>query len=515
MSAPPATSGSPIKHNPLTGYESRTTSLSTYRGKLNKAMSGFFVGPMPVDQFLQEFLPSSTRRTPKIPKDEFKTVPINGAEDSMYPPFMKIIQDRKLIPNYKIVNTSHTPDRQSVYNMKPDPTIYRDSFDISGGATNFAELELSCELKPKESYDAFRDPTPHDDLLTFEFENTTKHGNDTRSQIAHYATETLARQHRSFFFSVLIAGAYMRFIRWDRAGAIVTERFNYRDNCHDFVEFLWRYTHLDDAARGLDPTVRRATEQEARLARTALHDWKPQQLDRPLVVFTVPGIDGKPREFIAWASMTEPDTVTGRCTRAYPVFEIASGKRYFLKDSWRASDLNPEGEILKVISEKVARVPRFLCGGDILNDVTLTDLFVPGLEEEENSNSDPAGAQNSATDDDPGLFPAPPPLPDKRNFEQWLCGNSWSHITHRIHHRFVVDFIGRPIKTFKSSKQLVQVAYDAYTAYREVYNLFKILHRDISAMNILIDAEGRGVLNDWDLAKEESKLKHGRRHERT
>lgn len=50
---------------------------------------------------------------------------------------------------------------------------------------------------------------------------------------------------------------------------------------------------------------------------------------------------------------------------------------------------------------------------------------------------------------------------------------------------------------------------------KEAYEKCKIIHRDISGRNILIDEEGRGVLNDWDLAKHEDELKQLRKHERT
>ena len=39
-------------------------------------------------------------------------------------------------------------------------------------------------------------------------------------------------------------------------------------------------------------------------------------------------------------------------------------------------------------------------------------------------------------------------------------------------------------------------------AHKDAWTRAKILHRDISAENILIDVlDGRGFLNDWDLAK--------------
>ncbi|KAG5640960.1 hypothetical protein DXG03_006534 [Asterophora parasitica] len=52
-------------------------------------------------------------------------------------------------------------------------------------------------------------------------------------------------------------------------------------------------------------------------------------------------------------------------------------------------------------------------------------------------------------------------------------------------------------------------------AHRQAWELCDYIHRDISSKNILIDANGRGILNDWDLAKKKSELDRRRRHERT
>jgi RIO-like serine/threonine protein kinase len=54
-------------------------------------------------------------------------------------------------------------------------------------------------------------------------------------------------------------------------------------------------------------------------------------------------------------------------------------------------------------------------------------------------------------------------------------------------------------------------------AHTDAYNKTQILHRDVSAGNILITEEGKGILIDWDLSK---KVKDDadakpRRHSRT
>ncbi|KAG6887717.1 hypothetical protein C0992_011004 [Termitomyces sp. T32_za158] len=47
----------------------------------------------------------------------------------------------------------------------------------------------------------------------------------------------------------------------------------------------------------------------------------------------------------------------------------------------------------------------------------------------------------------------------------------------------------------------------------QAYERCGIIHRDVSAKNILITQSG-GILNDWDLAKEETDIQSSRHHER-
>jgi len=41
----------------------------------------------------------------------------------------------------------------------------------------------------------------------------------------------------------------------------------------------------------------------------------------------------------------------------------------------------------------------------------------------------------------------------------------------------------------------------AFVAHTDAYNKARILHRDISARNIIISDSGTGILIDWDLSK--------------
>jgi serine/threonine protein kinase len=88
-----------------------------------------------------------------------------------------------------------------------------------------------------------------------------------------------------------------------------------------------------------------------------------------------------------------------------------------------------------------------------------------------------------------------------------------------VHYRLVLKTIGISLNQFKSTRQLWGVIRDAIVgkgtlpcilpfknspclvAHRDAYNKARILHRDVSAGNILITEKGSGILIDWDLSK--------------
>ncbi|KAF7437507.1 hypothetical protein PC9H_004348 [Pleurotus ostreatus] len=67
-------------------------------------------------------------------------------------------------------------------------------------------------------------------------------------------------------------------------------------------------------------------------------------------------------------------------------------------------------------------------------------------------------------------------------------------------HFIILETIGRDLKMFRSARELVSSMADAMEAHQLAYDELHILHRDISAGNILIstDKPDRGILIDWD-----------------
>ncbi|KAJ3504749.1 hypothetical protein NLJ89_g7775 [Agrocybe chaxingu] len=68
------------------------------------------------------------------------------------------------------------------------------------------------------------------------------------------------------------------------------------------------------------------------------------------------------------------------------------------------------------------------------------------------------------------------------------------------HHRFWDDAAYTKLYNFQTSKGLLQAIYDAFEGHRAAFQKYELLHGDISASNVMIDSNGRGVLNDWDVS---------------
>ncbi|KAF8072160.1 hypothetical protein FPV67DRAFT_1667597 [Lyophyllum atratum] len=496
---------SPIKPSLYSGFETSEVKAVEFRTKLADVMSGFFVGPMPVSEFLQDFLPAHDN-FPPIPAlsatlfDEMGKK--FGKESDMADAFVAYVP-KELIPGFKIVNTSDHIDKDSTKDIKPDPTLYREDLVTTDKKTQYNEIELNFELKTNDSRDPFEEKPGRN------FEAPAIDRMKCRGQLVGYATEWCARQHRCFAFTVYMGDPFVRFIRWDRAGAVISAKYNYREDSRPLMEFLWRFCHLTRAQRGWDPTVRLANPEEVGWAHEKLSQWK-HDLHRDVVVFSIPD-GGKSRSFVAWGSMAYPESLAGRCTRAYPVYERATDSLYFLKDTWRAEGLEKESAILRELqAAKVQHIPGLVSdtsdtGPPATDSAAASIAISPQPDSTLPAVSIRVGAQNDHTTATP------------KKDAPWRRGTNWRRIIRRYHHRMITNVIGHHLKKFPSSKEMMQAISDTFTAHQQAYEKCTIIHRDISAHNILITDDGRGILNDWDMARYQKDIIFNgpRQHERT
>ncbi|KIM73233.1 hypothetical protein PILCRDRAFT_829310, partial [Piloderma croceum F 1598] len=191
----------------------------------------------------------------------------------------------------------------------------------------------------------------------------------------------------------------------------------------------------------------------------------------------------------------------GRATRPMLAFNMETREIVFLKDYWRADvdGMEKEGEIYALLEAKgVPNIAPFGKGNDIRHHKTLTHTL--------------------------------------RN-EKWAC---WSKAMVLLsQYRMSLDVVARLLTSFKSSREFVSAIADAMTgkisfADSDRKTNFSLpqhinmpistrmsFHRDISAGNILITCEGKGLLIDWDLSiklfdpNTGKKLSSARRPDRT
>ncbi|KAI0066536.1 hypothetical protein BV25DRAFT_1912597 [Artomyces pyxidatus] len=482
----PVAKSTPIKHN-RSGTELHAANpikinASTDYIKNAADMEGMFVGPMPIDKFLADFVPNNSPDPKSARPIAFNEChPKNGYEDE----FVRAIDATELFPGLLVCNTKHKPDTHYPLDRKPDMSVFRktSAVDEARDAVNWREIELIVEVKP-EGHDPFRDPSPKcKDVKRWKFEASSEAADEVRGQIISYAKARFSSQFRTFSFSVVLMGTYGRLIRWDRSGAIVTERFEWSEQQDTLAEFLWRFTHLSEVERGRDDTVTTPSEEEIARARAALelqvyHYPKgvPDVLHKFLIHDDVTGED---HHFVAPLSTAHSQVITGRATFGYGVaYDLERNVCVYLKDSWRIAlaDMHKEGDIYRLLHEHgVPNIADFQCAGDVQWQ---------GGYELARTQSD--GAQSTLTH----LY----------RDEDWACYTT-TLIPH-VHYRMSLDTIGCPLRTFRSTKQLCSGIKDAIEAHSGAVVKAKVLHRDVSAGNILLHVEsGRGLLIDWDLSK--------------
>ena len=296
--------------------------------------------------------------------------------------------------------------------LKPDLACYQPNIGRSR-KTDFSLMEFHVEVKFDRGDDAFQDDSEP-------LERDTKTSKDSRAQITSYAVAQLSTQFRTHIFSVLIIRDRARILRWDRSGAIVTAAFSLEQR--HLADFIWRYKSASLEDRGEDPTVSAPSDAETQLARTYLAIQSHQRL----VKFTVYHGDNCSATYYIGSKpvIKRNASPTGRSTRTFVVLDMQSRSLVFLKDTWRIDldDIQKEGDTyLDLHKANVSHIPPLVASGDVLDQRTRTHEFVTA---------------------------------------------SWARLIgkplrfHR-HYRLVLGMIGRDLREFNSSWEMVNAIRDA------------------------------------------------------
>ncbi|KAI0330530.1 hypothetical protein GY45DRAFT_750579 [Cubamyces sp. BRFM 1775] len=487
----------------------------------------FTVGPMPVEQFIDRFLPPvPSERTFEIlsSKRAFKDVPSGAPTPAeIYNPLLdalrKSTKHKSRAPGLVFENASVRSEQPHEPGfMKPHICCYtaanaeavRDTPITSRADLGYAELFI--EVKPDVFLDFFVDP-PSDAtaeaLAAHEF--VARYGNDKikarvdRSFGQHimYTTEILARQHRTFVFSITMAGSTARLCRWDRSGLIVSHSFDIRERPDLLCDFLARFAYASPTKRGHDETVEMATSDEETLFRDAVTQHVQEQLGvegdalvkavaehyEPGHVMVMhvhavdlqnPGCAGNTERFMVSRPVTTPWYVDGKCTRGYWATQVETGRVVFLKDTWRLPG-DQEGTVISELNAAgVRNVPTVVAHGDVYFKArpAKTKITLRGVQHTKM---------------------------DHYCMKAWACpvlGEKVAVSTH-IHYRLVVGEVGYGLERIRGTQELLGATYDVFHAMRDASDKTSRLHRDISIGNIILVQEVSGVsrkgyLIDWE-----------------
>ncbi|KAH7906586.1 hypothetical protein BJ138DRAFT_1071530 [Hygrophoropsis aurantiaca] len=456
------TGGSSMKHGVL-------SNTSRNRQEDDAEVVGTWIGPMPVAEFIEEYMACQDLEPIQDASEVFTSLWQDGrpSEKVLVENFINIINSSGRFPGFKLVNTSGHPDKNSESGLKPDACVYTADHDESGNRTDFRQLDMFLEFKPSDGQDLFNDlGASYADFCT---SDATKV--DRRGQIIGYAAETSAKQHRTHLFSASITGKFARLFRWDRSGTAVSERFDYREQPALLLDFFRRYSRMSRTARGYDPTVRLATPEEEAIALAALTKEGYEDRIDPKYPTTVLEIydqaENRMRHFYVGKPEVESSSLVGRATKAYIAVDAETLAVVFVKDCWRVTSpgMEKEGDTLRILNKAgVRNIPTLLCAGDV-------------------------GGGDAQSTKTYSLINKP-----------WRIGER--PLTPHTHYRQAVDVVGKTVHEIASSRQLVRVIHDAFIAHRDAVALCRILHRDVSAGNILISRDGRGILNDWEMSKD-------------
>ncbi|KAL1666899.1 hypothetical protein GGF50DRAFT_125244 [Schizophyllum commune] len=435
---------------------------------------GYCEGPMPIEDFLHEFVPQNS--TPETPEYTY-IVKEDSKEADLYP--ILLGGAKAMMHKHRFLDTSNNPDQLAKpgEKLKPDAMAY----DVDEGTymgvtledvqdgkvTQFRKNVFGAEGKREK--DIFNDMAKPG---RFEPRVRTRNS-ESEGQVLRYIEEIHTHQPRCFSFFLFFTKHYFRLIRTDRDGLIVTERTAWTGQRfpNRLNDFFYRFDHLSREEQGFDTSVRESNNaEEEDAARKALMPYIPEetQITEPIRQIGVPVQHGAPakgmRYYYIWAPTVQQRGLRARATRGYPAWDSEEKKIVWIKDSWRSANdmVTPESVVIKELNDaNVEFAPTLFCGGDL-----------------------PGPTQKTRTHEFVNAF--------------WNRGQRKPHHP-RIHHRLAETF-GRPLWEFESSQHLLEIMHDAFTCHRMAVSKCRKLHRDFSAWNILYDPKSkRGILTDWDL----------------
>ena len=417
-----------------------------------------FVGPMPVVEFLSDFIPKATQSRPEnktnldhlfVSQNEDAFVSHSGLKGlSMLTPIqIRAIEESGLCPHLKFINTTSRKDH--LYRLKPDIAIYSGYPSVETGSRRFLDwktVDLWIENNNNDIFHALIQMKIEDEMDE-DLQSDIESSYDVcdQHQLLSYASVLDHSQFRIFSFSVVIFGDTGRLLRWDRSGVIYSEPFDWVNQPDMLLEFFWRLNFLSDVDRGYDTTVTTVRDDEVGAALSKLKTYKgledvQKSALRQILVHDDRATDGELKCYITPSATWHTESPFGRSTFGYIDYDVTTSKLVYLKDFWRTDlpGIQKEGDVYRELHEaEVLNIPLLGRAGD----VPLSPAH---------SNTAPLVSQRTKTQDyvkGSGCGP------------EWCLGQP--QVNPYVHYRLVLETLGQPLKTFNSTRQLCEVIRDA------------------------------------------------------
>ncbi|KAI0629909.1 hypothetical protein C8Q77DRAFT_1064573 [Trametes polyzona] len=477
---------------------------------------------MPFDQFMDQAMSQPYSRSSKSAvlsaRNAFRSVPPAAREpEQIYQPLLDALNKRtkykSRCPGMYFEDTARrsTHPRYPGF-AKPHICCFiernREAVQQLGrhSRSELGYAELIIQVTADPSLDPFVDPPADftaEQRASFDFYSRRPNRTERKAieealgLYMGFVAEAFARQHRHAFYSIYLAGSRARLYRWDRAGCIVTEAFDIRENPERLCDFLWRFASTSDQARGHDTTVTNASPEQEIQFRDAIREHirlqlgvEGEELEKALTQHYAPGrvaimdvyahrqpvvATGDVYRFLISRPVVSPVKLVGRCTWGYWAVGLVAPHIFFVKDTWRfKSDKGVEGDLLWYLNDrKVRNVPVFAVHGDV-------PIYVPRDESE---------GESCAAD---------PP---------WVCRIAGKTVSlhDQQRYRLVSDTVGYGLSTLQGTEELLHATFDVFIAMRDALAKASLIHRDISVGNIILvrvpgERVRRGYLIDWEVS---------------
>ncbi|KAM5544092.1 hypothetical protein V8D89_002278 [Ganoderma adspersum] len=335
----------------------------------------------------------------------------------------------------------------------------------------------------------------------------------------------------AFVFGVY--GDTIRLCRFDHSGAVVCRPLCLKslEDLKILQQFFWNFVHPTEEGPfvGWDPTMRwlNAEDEDWLLARLELANVETKRFDyteaRSVQVFDGDGeSDGgdEPQTYIIFSLLDVSTRLFSRATTVWRAIRdtrrLVDGQLVdpppsaddlrvrIIKEAWRPLLRRSEKDFYDRLDSAIPPqqrigLPSLICGSDMGErevcqwESALYGAPVPVVPDGAHHKtrlsapasqplSSPPPSLSASTD--PSECPAHRPMQQTFTWRQTRGAKYWYR--ERSHVRLVVAEVGRPVTRFRNTKELVMAFRDAIIGHRDAMARGGILHRDISAGNILI-----------------------------